>query len=118
MGSYTGLYVKRLSNGKIESVQIADQNGNSQRLDHEIYIQRQLKPPIEKLPDIKDYMAAASGQGISPIVFALVNWLRGETVSDEALYRMQQFGFVHPDLDGNLQITPSGEQALHDHHLE
>lgn len=114
MSNYTGLYVQRLSNGKIDSVQVADPYGNSLPLDPEIYIQRQVKPSIEQRPDIQKYKAAASEPGISPVVLALANWIRREKVSDEALYRMQQFGFVHLDQNGHLRITQSGKQALRD----
>ena len=54
MSDYTGQYVQRLSNGKIDSVQVVDQFGNSLPLIAEIYIQRQIRPPIDQLPDAKD----------------------------------------------------------------
>jgi len=54
MSDYTGQYVQRLSNGKIDSVQVVDQFGNSLPLIAEIYIQRQIRPPIDQLPDTKD----------------------------------------------------------------
>jgi len=53
--SYTGLYVQRLSDGKIHSVQVVDTAGNSIPLDPHIYIERDIKPPMEQLPDEKDY---------------------------------------------------------------
>lgn len=111
MSSYTGLYVQRLSNGKIDSVQVVDPFGNSLPLDPETYIERQIKPSIEQLPDIDSYKAAAE-PNISPVILALANWVKGQKISDEALYRMQQFSFVYPDKNGNLQLTPSGEQTL------
>lgn len=117
MSSYTGLYVQRLSNGEIHSVQVVDPFGNSLPLEPAIYIQRQINPPIEQLPDVNNYKPTASAQGISPVVLALANWVNGEKVSDEALYRMQQFGFVFPEPDGHLQITPAGKLALRDNGL-
>ena len=53
--SYTGLYVQRLNDGKIHSVQVVDTGGNSIPLAPDIYVQRDVKPPIDKLPDKKDY---------------------------------------------------------------
>lgn len=50
--------------------------------------------------------------GPSPVILMLAKWVRGEAVSEEALYRMQQFSFIHPDLSGKLQLTPSGRQTL------
>lgn len=116
MSSYTGLYVQRLNNGKIDSVQVVDPFGNSLPLDPETYIKRQIKPSIEQLPDIDSYKAAAEPK-ISPVILVLANWVKGQKVSDEALYRMQQFGFVYPDKNGNLQLTPSGEQTLRENGL-
>ncbi|WPH22328.1 hypothetical protein [Variovorax paradoxus] len=55
MSSYTGLYVQRLEDGTIHSVQVVDTGGNSIPLDPETYIERGVKPPIGTLPDQKDY---------------------------------------------------------------
>jgi hypothetical protein len=53
--SYRGLYVQK-SNGKIHSVQV--QAGlNSIPLPPHDYITRGVKPPIEQLPDEKEYFA-------------------------------------------------------------
>jgi hypothetical protein len=53
--SYTGLYVQRFSDGKIHSVQVVDTVGNSIPLDPDIYEGRDVKPPIDQLPDQEDY---------------------------------------------------------------
>ena len=53
--SYKGLYVQRLEGGSIYSVQVVDTGGNSIPLDPETYRQRDVQPPIERLPDLKDY---------------------------------------------------------------
>ena len=53
--SYKGLYVQRLSDGTIHSVQVVDTGGNSIPLNPDIYIQRGVEPPIEQLPDIDEY---------------------------------------------------------------
>jgi len=55
--------------------------------------------------------------GPSPVIMMLAQWVRGEAVSDEALHRMQQFGFVHPDLNGKLRLTPPGKQTLEENGL-
>lgn len=112
MSSYTGLYVQRLNNGKIDSVQVVDPFGNSLPLEPETYIERQIKPPLEELPDIDDYRAALAQPKVSPVIIALADWVKGQRVSDEALYRMQQFGFIFPDINGELKLTPYGEQTL------
>lgn len=117
MSSYTGLYVQRLSNGKIDSVQVVDPSGNSLPLDPQTYIERQIKPPIEQLPDFDDYKAAAAEPKISPVILALADWVKGKKVSDEALYRMQQFSFIHTDNNGHLQLTLSGKQTLRENGL-
>jgi len=53
--SYTGLYVQRLGNGTIHSVQVVDTAGNSIPLNSDIYIERDVKPSIEQLPNQEDY---------------------------------------------------------------
>ncbi len=53
--SYRGLYVQRLSDGTIHSVQVVDAGGNSIPLDPDTYIQRGVEPPIDHLPDIYEY---------------------------------------------------------------
>jgi hypothetical protein len=53
--SYKGLYVQRLADGTICSVQVVDTGGNSISLPPNIYIERDVKPPIEQLPDQENY---------------------------------------------------------------
>ena len=55
--------------------------------------------------------------GPSPVILMLAKWVRGEAVGDEALYRMQQFSFIHPDVNGKLQLTPAGKQTLRENGL-
>ncbi|GEM_PF-3822718 len=50
--------------------------------------------------------------GPSPVILALAKWVAGDVVSNEALYRMQQFGFIYPDSKGKLKLTPLGRQTL------
>lgn len=112
MSSYTGLYVQRLNNGEIHSVQVTDPFDNLLTLEPAVYIQRQINPPIAQLPDVNDFKPTASAREVSPVVLALAKWVKGEKVSDEALYRMQQFGFICRGSDGHLQITQVGKEAL------
>ncbi len=53
--SYKGLYVQRSSDRTFHSVQVVDTGGNSIPLDPDTYIQRDIKPPIDQLPDQEDY---------------------------------------------------------------
>jgi len=53
--SYKGLYVQRSSDGAILSVQVVDTGGNSLPLDPQSYIDREVEPPIEELPDLESY---------------------------------------------------------------
>ena len=117
MSSYTGLYVQRLSNGILHNVQVFDPFGNSIPLDPETYVARGIKPLIEQLPDEKTYFNATQKQTISPVILALADWVKGVKLSDEAFDRIQQFGFVHSDQNGNFQLTPSGKQALQENGL-
>ena len=48
----------------------------------------------------------------SPIILALADWIRGNHVARDMLYKMQQFGFIFPDSSGKLEITPYGLQVL------
>ena len=54
--SYKGLYVQRYSNGQIHNVQVADPNGNSILLNPDVYLDRDVKPPMESLPDAEEYI--------------------------------------------------------------
>lgn len=53
----------------------------------------------------------------SPIISALKKWVKGGNSSAEELYRMQQFGFIFPDENGQLQLTLSGKQTLEEFNL-
>lgn len=55
VSSYKGLYVQRLNDGTIDSVQVVDPGGNSIPLDPQTYVNRQVEPPIEELPDLESY---------------------------------------------------------------
>lgn len=52
--SYRGLYVQ-CSNGQIHSVQVADPGGISIPLTPEIYLEKEIMPPMESLPDAEQY---------------------------------------------------------------
>lgn len=53
----------------------------------------------------------------SPIIRALADWIRGNHVPDDVLYRIQQFGFIFPDASGKLELTPYGLQVLRENRL-
>lgn len=59
----------------------------------------------------------SNGSNISPVIKALADWVKGITVSKEAIYRMQQSGFVMIDNNGQLILTPSGKQTLRENGL-
>tara|TARA_R100000306_G_C4348443_1_gene128852 strand:- start:114 stop:290 length:177 start_codon:yes stop_codon:yes gene_type:complete len=58
MSSYKGLYVQRLDDGTIDSVQVEDTAGISMPFDPDEYVRRGIKPDISCLPDIDDYEKA------------------------------------------------------------
>jgi hypothetical protein len=53
----------------------------------------------------------------SEIIQMLAMWVRGEKVSPEVLYRLQQFAFIFPDDKGVLRLTPPGKQTLEENGL-
>ncbi len=50
LSSYTGLYVQRLNDGTVYSVQVTDPYGNELPLNPQDYIDRGIQPPIDQLP--------------------------------------------------------------------
>ena len=57
--SYMGLYVQRLSDGTIRSVQVRNPYGHSFAMDPDLYLARDVQPPMEQLPDVEDYLIGA-----------------------------------------------------------
>jgi hypothetical protein len=55
MSSYRGIYVQRLSDGTIHSVQVVDSAGNSIPLDPQVYLQRAIEPAMDALPDVAEF---------------------------------------------------------------
>jgi hypothetical protein len=53
--NYKGIYVQRYSNGQIHNVQVAYLNGNSIPLNPDDYLERDVKPLMESLPDVGEY---------------------------------------------------------------
>lgn len=53
--SYIGLYVNRYSNGQIHEVGVAA-GVNSILLSPETYLEREIQPPMESLPDFNQYL--------------------------------------------------------------
>lgn len=52
---YRGLFVQKLSDGTIVSVQVEDPNGYGMDLEPDDYSLRKILPPIDKLPDQFEY---------------------------------------------------------------
>lgn len=48
---YEGLYVQRLLNGKIISVQIINNDGYTMPIAPDLYVLQAIEPPIDQLPD-------------------------------------------------------------------
>lgn len=71
-----------------------------------------LEQTIEKLQAEADPPVGGDSTGPSQIIQILAKWVRGGQVGQEALYRMQQFGYVFPDAQGKLALTPAGRQTL------
>lgn len=53
--SYRGLFIQKTADGLIHSVQVVDTAGISIPLDPNTYLQRDVHPPIETLPDVLEY---------------------------------------------------------------
>lgn len=51
-----GLYVQRRNDGTIHSVQVRDPYGHTLAMDPDLYVARDVQPPLEQLPDIEDYL--------------------------------------------------------------
>lgn len=113
MSSYTGLYVQRL-NGVIHSVQVKDSAGHSLSLKPQDYIDREIKPPINSLPDIAEYFTTPPEKPeLSPRIYDLARWVKGEILPEELLRILLQMGFIFLNpVTGELELTPSGRQTL------
>lgn len=48
--SYTGIYIQKTSDGLIHSAQVIAPGGHSLPLDPQVYIERNVQPPIDCLP--------------------------------------------------------------------
>jgi hypothetical protein len=57
MSSYKGIYVQRFDSGSIDSVQVEDPFGHRLPLDPHDYLSRGIQPPMEQLPNVKDFGA-------------------------------------------------------------
>jgi hypothetical protein len=57
MTTYTGLYVSRLSDGTIYSVQVRDSTGVELPLNPEQYADRGVQPVMTLLPNAENYLA-------------------------------------------------------------
>jgi hypothetical protein len=55
MTTYSGIFVQRLTDGTIYSVQVRDSAGNQNALEPATYSERGIQPPIDSLPTKEDY---------------------------------------------------------------
>ena len=122
-GYEKGLCVQRLSTGGIFSVRAVDTAGITIDLAPDVYINRGIQPNINQLPDIDDYQPEPEPEPepepqIAWFILALANWVKSKEATEEALYRMQQFGFIFPNpSSGEMELTTVGEETLREHGL-
>jgi hypothetical protein len=76
-----------------------------------------IEQAIEKLQAEADSPISMNQNSPSPIIQMLAKWAKGGAVGQDALDRMQQFGFVYPDMKGMLRLTPVGKQTLEENGL-
>ena len=60
MENYKGLFIQKLSNGEIFSVQVQDTHGHDIAINTLDYIIRGIKPDIKLLPDERTYSKSDS----------------------------------------------------------
>ena len=112
--SYIGLYIC-YNDSNIREI-IVDCNGNLRAFSKEAYIKNNIEPQIKELPDEKKYSQRKKSD-VSPILLALLEWKKGQLLTDEIIYKLQQFSFISPDDKGILRITKSGEYSLKENDL-
>ncbi len=55
MSDFTGIYVRYLSNGDIDFIQVGDHLGYETQYTESEYIAKGILPPINQLPDFETY---------------------------------------------------------------
>ncbi|MUK70311.1 hypothetical protein [Aliivibrio fischeri] len=58
--SYSGIYIYLSPNGAVDDVQVIDIGGISMPLPVDIYIERNVQPPLDKLPTEKEFSILVS----------------------------------------------------------
>ena len=53
---YRGIYVQRHRNGKIHNVQVVSPGGHSTAITPEMYLSKEVEPPMDSLPDAEQYL--------------------------------------------------------------
>lgn len=92
-------------------MQVKASEGHSLPLNPEEYIQRQIKPPINTLPDVIKYFANLPERPeISPRIYDLARWDKGGILPAELLSILLQMGFIFPNpATGESELTPAGK---------
>jgi hypothetical protein len=53
---YQGIYVQRHRNGEIHNVQVLSPGGHSMAITPEVYLTKEVEPPMASLPDAEQYL--------------------------------------------------------------
>jgi hypothetical protein len=53
---YQGIYVQRYRNGEIHNVQVVSPGGHSMAITPEMYLTKEIEPPINSLPNAEQYL--------------------------------------------------------------
>ncbi len=53
---YQGIYVQRHPNGEIHSVQVVSPGGHSVAITPELYLTKEVEPPMDSLPGAEQYL--------------------------------------------------------------
>ncbi|NQY54639.1 MAG: hypothetical protein HRT42_13825 [Campylobacteraceae bacterium] len=112
--SNIGLYICYNDNNIREI--IVNCNGTLRAFSKEEYIKNNIEPQIKELVDEKEYSQIKKSD-VSPILLALLEWKKGQLLTDEITYKLQQFGFIFSDNKGILRITKNGEYSLKENGL-
>jgi len=53
---YRGIYVQRYRNGEVHNVQVVSPGGHSMAITPEMYLAKEIEPPMDSLPDAEQYL--------------------------------------------------------------
>ena len=105
--SYTGIFVQKDSSGNIHTVQVKDTTGTSLPLDIDVYISRGIKPPADKLPDVKEFELLKS--------IAALNGTPNPAPETSAHINLVKHGYI-TRITRPIENSPS-EQAIVGHEI-